>query len=255
MIDKDIEDLVSTFEALKGQSPYSGAPGVVIEQLIEQGLTRFGPSLRNVAEGYRQWMIHQLELFRQYGIAEKTIAKAGIGQKWTVDKFKGADIMGAVTVRVQSDSTIPRSSQVEIAKVLEAINASLVDISNPMTRLKVLQKLKIPDLMEDIENDVIAAVKENEGLAAGIPPAVTPFLDNHVIHIIKHKVFVQSDEGAPFKDFMMQHIAEHNMMNDAETMQAPIPEGGGGAPSVSPDAAEKMNPGGQAQGQLPPGIA
>jgi hypothetical protein len=255
MIDKDIEDLVSTFEALKGQSPYSGAPGVVIEQLIEQGLTRFGPSLRNIAEGYRQWMIHQLELFRMYGIAERTIAKAGVGQKWTVDKFKGADIMGAVSVRVQSDSTIPRSSQVEVAKIIEAINSNLIDISSPMTRLKVLQKLKIADLMDDVNSDVVAATKENEGLAAGIPPSVTPFLDNHAIHILKHKEFVQSDAGAKFKEFMMQHIAEHSMINDAEMNNGQMPpEEGGPSPSVSPDSASKMNPGSSPGGELPPGV-
>ena len=52
-IDRDIEDLASTFEALKGQLPAAGTPNVAIENLIEQGLTRFGPALRNMGEGWR----------------------------------------------------------------------------------------------------------------------------------------------------------------------------------------------------------
>jgi len=258
-IDKDIEDLVSTFEALKGQSPYSGAPGVVIEQLIEQGLTRFGPSLRNIAEGYRQWMKHQLELFRIYGVAERTIMKQGEGSTWVADKFKGADIVGAVDVRVESDSTIPRSSQVEVAKILEAINAGLVDVANPTVRQKVLQKLKIQDLQDDVEGDILAAVKENEVMAQGQPAEVTPFLDNHAMHIYKHKQFANSDQGAPFKQLLMQHVTQHNMIMDAEMNPgmgmpggAPAPAPGGA--SVSKGGAETMAPQGQAGGpELPQG--
>lgn len=256
MIDADIEDLVSTFEALKGQSPYSGAPGVVIEQLIEQGLTRFGPSLRNIAEGYRKWMIHQIELFRQYGIVERTIAREGISQKWDIDKFKGSDILGAVDVRVQSDSTIPRSSQVEVAKVIEAVNAQLIDITDPSVRLKILQKLKIQDLMDDVNSDVVAAVKEHDEFATGGSPRVTPFLDNHLIHITKHKQFAQSDRGAQFKQEIMKHLAEHNMIKDAEmtnTSAPPEAENRSTKASVSAGGAEKLNPGSSSD-VLPSGV-
>lgn len=284
-IDKDIEDLVSTFEALKGQSPYSGAPGVVIEQLIEQGLTRFGPSLRNVAEGYRSWMKHQLELFRVYGISDKTVMKMGEGSKWVATKFKGSDIMGAVDVRIESDSTVPRSSQVEIAKILEAIPLGLVNIQDPNVRLKVLQKLHIPDLNDNIQQDQLSAVKENEQFAQvaqmaqdaariGFPPPpvpdVAPFLDNHVVHIYEHKQFANSDAGAQVKPLLIQHITKHRMIMDAEmngqAMGNPTP---GSAPGmagpgkkplpttkskVPPEAAKALNPG-QTKTDLPPGIA
>lgn len=225
LIDKDIEDIVSTFEALKGQSPYSGAPGVVIEQLIEQGLTRFGPSLRNVAEGYRSWMKHQLEFFRKYGIAMKTIMKQGSGYKWEAKKFMGADIKGAVDVRIESDSTVPRSSQVETAKILEAINSNLINIGDPNVRQKVLQKLKIQDLYDDIEGERIAAITENEMVAQQQPINVSPFLDNHVVHIYEHRKFAISDAGAPFKPQMIMHIAQHVQTMTAENTSPPPPPG------------------------------
>lgn len=272
-IDKDIEDLVSTFEALKGQAPYSGAPGVVIEQLIEQGLTRFGPSLRNVAEGYRQWMKHQLEFFRKYGIAEKTIMRQGQGSSWESAKFKGADIIGAVNVRIESDSTVPRSSQVEVAKILEAVNANLIDISDPNIRMKVLQKLKIEDLYDAADGDRLAAIKEDEGIVQGVTPQVSPFLDDHVIHIYEHKKFANSDAGAQFKPQVLQHLAQHNMIMDAEMNPGTPPGGGppgappgpapapsgkpshhGKGPNISKGGEAALNPGKPAQGQLPQGM-
>jgi len=265
-IDKDIEDLASTFEALKGQSPYSGAPGVVIEQLIEQGLTRFGPSLRNVAEGYRQWMKHQIELFRVYGIAEKTLMKAGEGSQWIASKFKGTDITGAVNVKVESDSTVPRSSQVEVTKILGAIDSGLVDISDPSVRQKVLQKLHLQNLKEDVEEDIIQAVQENEAIAQGTMVDVVAFLHNHQIHIYKHRQFANSDAcgaaGPAVTQAMVEHITKHHMIMDAELnpgMGMPLPggpssTGGGPTPSVSAKAQKQLVPGGGAKAELPQGV-
>lgn len=258
-IDKDIEDLVSTFEALKGQSPYSGAPGVVIEQLIEQGLTRFGPSLRNVAEGYRQWMKHQIEFFRRYGIAEKTTMKPGSGSKWEASKFRGADIIGSVDVRVESDSTIPRSSQVEVAKIIEAINANLIDVSDPTVRQKVLQKLKIQDLKDDVEGDMIRAVQENEAIVAGQSVAVTPFIDNHPIHLYEHKKLGNSDAGQDplVRQALLQHVTQHHMLQDAEMNPGlPMPEGrvGSSAAQISKGGEESLAPGGGGNPSMPAGI-
>ncbi len=216
-IDKDFEELAATFEALKGQTPYSGAPGIVIEQLVEQGLTRFGPSLRNVAEGYRIWMQHQIEFYRQYiGIRTKT-KKSALSQ-WEEQKFQGADIKGAVDVQIDSDSTVPRSSQVETAKVLGAVGQGLVDVTDPVIKQKVLRKLHIEDLRDDIEEDMVRAVQENEQMAAGQEVEVTSFIDNHPVHIYQHRKFANSDEGnnPQIKQLVAKHLAQHHMIMDAE---------------------------------------
>jgi hypothetical protein len=267
-IDKDIEDLVSTFEALKGQSPYSGAPGIVIEQLVEQGLTRFGPCLRNIAEGYRLWMKHQLELFRVYGIAEKTIVKAGEGSQWESKTFRGADIEGAVDVRIESDSTIPRSSQVELAKILEAVNMNLVDATDPVTKQKVLQKLHIQDLKDDNEGDMSRAAQENELMAQGQMVEATPFVDNHDLHIYQHRKFANTDTGRVpnVLQLLTQHLTNHHMLKDAELnpgmmgasqgADTPPPPNGGGAPTkkISDKGMESLVPGKGSNPTLPKNI-
>lgn len=263
-IDKDIEELVATFEALKGQAPYSGAPGIVIEQLIEQGMTRFGPSLRNIAEGYRLWMKHQLEFFRRYGIAEKTAMKSGEGSKWEAIKFKGADIAGAVDVQIESDSTVPRSSQIEVAKILEAVNVGLIDIEDPVVKQQVLRKLKIQDLKDDNESDMRSAVQENEKLTQGIPVPVTPFIDNHDIHIYQHRKFANSDVGQQpeIRSLIVQHITQHNMLKDAEMNpglvvgqeQGLSPQGSGITKNIGKGGKQALAPGKGADATLPPNI-
>ncbi len=251
-IDRDIEDLVSTFEALKGQLPAAGTPNVAIENLIEQGLTRFGPALRNMGEGWRQWMMHQLEFFRMYGQADRYLAKKGVTAQWSVQKFKGADILGAVNVKIESDSTTPRSSHIETAKTLEAVNTKLVDIADPNVRYEVLRKLKLQDLMSDVDGDKLQAVKENESMASGGEVHVTPFVDNPVIHIPEHKKAFWESADPVIKQIIAQHIAEHNMIMDAE--QVPGPEGGG-ANQITDKKKENLNPGGEPTKPLPPQVA
>ena len=253
LIDKDIEDLVSTFEALKGQAPYSGAPNIAIENLIEQGLTRFGPSLRNIAEGYRKWMVHQLEFFRQYGMLDRTIAKKGDGStKWKVDTFRGADIVGAVNVKIESDSTIPRSQNVEVNKILGAINIRLLDISNPNVKYNVLTALKLQKL-DDTNLDSMAAVKENEVMLSGGTASVTPMVDNHPVHIFQHKKAWQSTEDQNIRQLIAQHIVQHNMLMDAEQNPGmPIPPEGQASPyqnNVTKTSLEQINP---AKPETPP---
>lgn len=252
-ITSDIENLGSTFEALKGQAPYSGAPGVVVDQLVEQGMTRFGPSLRNVGEGYRVWMKHQIEFLRTYGQqAEKIFAKKGKGTQWTFTKFKGSDISGAINVRVASDSTIPRSSQVENAKIMGAINAQLVDISDPNVRYEVLKSLGISKFMENADDDVIEAALENEVIERGELVDVTPFIDNHPIHIAGHKAFLRTDRGRKFKEVIVQHITKHMMIGDAESNSQPMPEQGG-AP-IKPEDEKAMNPGKEVSPPISEGV-
>ena len=251
-ITQDIENLGSTFEALKGQAPYSGAPGVVVDQLVEQGMTRFGPSLRNIGEGYRNWMKHQIEFLRTYGEAEKIFAKKGKGTKWTFSKFRGADMMGAINVRVSSDSTIPRSSQVENAKIMGAVNSKLIDVMDPNVRYEVLKSLGISKLMENADDDLVEAALENESIERGEMVDVTPFIDNHSIHVETHKAFLRSDRGKPFKEILVQHITKHLMIRDAEMNNQPMPSMGGDA-NVRPQDAEALAPGGEVSPPIPEG--
>jgi hypothetical protein len=242
-IDKDFEELAATFEALKGQTPYSGAPGVVIEQLVEQGLTRFGPALRNIAEGWRVWIGHQLEFFRGYEISRTSTKKTALSQ-WEEQQFAGADLAGAYNVRIESESTIPRSTQVETAKIMGAIGQGLIDASDPVVKQKVLRKLHIEDLRDDIEQDMVRAVQENEKLLNGAEEVkVRPFIDNGDVHVYQHRKFANSDEAqAPeIQDRVMKHLTEHHMIMDAEANpggaapgEAPAP---GGAPGAPPQRA------------------
>lgn len=246
-LDSDFEEIAATFEVMKGQAPYSGVPGIVVQQLVEQGMNRFGPAFRNLGEGWRAWMKHQIEFFRTYATAPRLMKILGENSQWKVEKFSAANISGAVDVRIEADSTIPRNDQAEAAKALAAVETGLVDISDPMTRYEVLTELHLQHLMKSMDEDVLAAVRENEEFQQGAAPQVNPFLDNHKVHIAKHRSFAMSEEGKPFLQQILQHITEHNMTMDAEMSGAAPPQeqAPGGAKPEGQDpkkAQEQLTP-------------
>lgn len=288
-LDADFEELASTFEVLKGEAPFSGVPGVVVQQLLEQGMSRFGPAFRSIADGYRQWMKIQLELFRVYGTTPRMLRVMGENARWKISKFTQADLCGAVDVRIESESTVPRSEMVEAAKVLEAVNIGLIDILDPDVRRTVLKKLQLGDMIKSVDEQVLDAVKENEKMALGEEVPVKPFLDDHIVHIAKHKSFALSEEaqmeimlppepmmdemtGEPMldgmtgqpvlgepqtmkiQDIVMRHIVEHHMMLDAELMgpngDPTKPQLGGGKPAgEGPGGALAPDPKGLEKGE------
>lgn len=268
-IDDDIERLAATFDVLKGKAPYSGAPGVVVDLLIEQGMTRFGPALRNVSEGWREWMQIELELFKKYPSGDRILSVAGENAPWKVKHFSNADIQGSVNVRVESDSTVPRSEHAQSARILAAIQSGLVQMDDPMDKLRVLKKLHLSDLAKTIDEDVVSAVKEHEKLLGMsreevealsilvqdaqqqnngeiplLPIRVKPFIDNDQVHIQKHRSFALSDEGAPYEVILSVHIAEHYMnMGAIATSQVPPKQSGNGQqPNMNKGEQETLAP-------------
>lgn len=262
--DEDFEEIPSLFDAIKGNAPFSGAPGVVVDRLIEQGMNRFGPTLRNIAEGYRKWMKIQLDLFRMHINANRQLSVVGENAKWKIKNFQAADINGAVNVRVEADSSVPRSESVNIARVLTAIQSGLVTLDDPMRRLDILKKLHLSDLAKTTDEDVVSAVREHdalldmdpmevqmltEGIRAsqesngavpmpGLPIEAKALIHNDDIHLQKHRSFALSEEGRPFEAILQVHMAEHMMNGQAlQTPEGPDMQEEG-APAPRRDAPE-----------------
>jgi len=261
IIKESIEEIASTFEALKGQAPYSGAPGIVIDKLIDQGMSRFGPTLRGFGECYRQWMKQQIELFRVHGDDEKMLSSMGENKQWKFSKLSKADFKGGVDVRIEADSTIPRSNDAETSKIMSAINMGLLKVEDPMINHQVLRKLQLGKLSKVIDDNVTFTLKEHDVLLNMEPEEVeeitiqimesqadetgqTPMpqlpikgnavLEDHEVAINKHRSFFLSEEGQPFEAIGEVHVAWHMSVLDAMSMGAPEEQGSPASPSPAP---------------------
>ena len=245
-VEREFEELGSTFDAMKGRTPYAGAPGVVVDQLVEQGYTRFGPAFRGIAESWRRWMVYQLELFRQYATTPRSFPNLGENAQWSVKQFDRSNIRGALTLRVESDSTVPRSDSAEVSKMMAILNTGMLDLTDPLVKRVFLKKVHLTAFTKDLDEDVIDAVHEHDLLLQagkqGATPdmlvgglRVLPTIHNHPVHVARHRRFALSEEGRQFIPVMEAHIAEHmQAMAMQAMMMAPPGPGGPGAGGPQP---------------------
>jgi hypothetical protein len=234
-IDTKIGDLLSVVDVLRGEQGYSGTPDALVERMIKQGLTRYGPVMRSIARSWEKMAKAKLEIFRAN--PDRTIVgralkgDAGV----SVDFFRSAQLTGGIDITVETDSVTPKSEVVEAAKFQTAVTLGLIDLKDPVARYKALKDLGRADLAGEVDSQYKSAVAENESMLRGaIGVEAIPFVHDHDVHIPIHTNVAASPRTPPQAVAEMQaHIKDHLLKKIYEQQwiqqqsQPPAVDGGG----------------------------
>lgn len=219
-IDQKMGDLVAVAALVRGDMPPSGTPDASTERLIRQGMTRFGPVMRSIADMWKTMGKHKLEMFREDPNA--TVSRRSMDSEGTVSvkSFMSADITGGVNLVVDSDSTTPKSEVVEATKFQIAINMGLLDVNDPVQKWKALKSLGRLDLAGHIDVQYKAASEENRRMLAGESVEVLSRVDDHAIHIYTCRKMA-ADPNTPMnvKAVAQQHIMDHERAQIEEQLE------------------------------------
>lgn len=223
-LDADFEDLGATYDVIKGKTP-EGVPTLGgTQMLFERGLARFRAGLNNWGRGmvmlHRQW----LWIFKQYGMDERILTIMGKNKKWESQKFSSAMLTGNVDIRLEEGSVEPKSKAYHQMVTGQMLTAQLVDVSDPLTRLKILQTFDANHLAEGLDIDVKDAIKEREEFEQSGNVRFREDVDNHVIHFAQHLKEAKSDsffEWPPqAQATWIEHIKQHKASLEAAQQKA-----------------------------------
>jgi len=212
-LDNDFEDLGATYDVVKGKTP-EGVPTLGgTQMLLERGLARFRSALNNWGRGFvelhRQW----LWIFKQYGMDDRISTIMGKNHQWESKKFSSSTISGNIDVRLEEGSVEPKSKAYHQMITGQMVQAQLVDLSDPLTRLKILQTFDAGHLAEGIDIDVKDAIKEREDFEQQGNVRFRPEIDNHIIHLAQHIKDAKSEEFFQWPDqakaMWTAHIEQH----------------------------------------------
>jgi hypothetical protein len=280
-IDKQMEDIAGTYDIFRGEKPPNVSSGYAMQILTERAQSRFAHVFANYEVSHAQLGRMMFLLFRQHAPDELYFKIKGEEARWTVQTIKRADLKGGVDIRVESGSARPRTTLEKKANAEQAINLGLVDILDPDVKLRLLNLYGIPELMASAKADdeqiarehatIIQWASDKTDPQTGAPPVeatpeelmlpvlVDPLLDNHTLHLSRHRPWMLSEEYLALPDWVRQafrdgHFIEHLYEQQMTAMQqagmpAPQPAPGPGAPQEA-GGGEGANAGAaRAQGQ------
>lgn len=274
--DKQMEDIAGTYEIFRGQRPPNVSSGYAMQILTERAQSRFAHVFANYEVAWGLLGRTLFLLFRNHAPEEVYYKIKGEEARWTVYTIRRADLRGAVDMRVESGSARPKTALEKKASAEQAMSLGLIDLTDPDVRLKLLHLYGIPELMASAKADDEQIAREHESLIAWarqmadpqapdgapapnatpeelmLPVLVDPLLDNHQLHLARHRQFMLTPEYLALPDWVRQafrdgHFVEHlyeSQMNAMQQAQQPAPP----TPPGPPSEGQKKGGGGENAG-------
>jgi hypothetical protein len=250
--------------------------------LGERASKSMSPLMHEWAKGWKRWEEFCIEIVRDKWSDNRMRMVAGRNKKWQVKQFMGADLQGAINIKVNYEGLQPKSLATERATIGQLVQLGVLNPQDPETNYQILQKFGEAELKGAVDLDTKYAQREaDEFLTEGKPPVLRPMVDNSVIHLMYHTDFAKEDEflelPQPLQDLWIAHIRAHvtdmmqrqqalamaginptdpnmgGIMTSGEAQAAAMAAAGqnGGVPNGAQGPDDRLN----AQGAAPPGAA
>lgn len=223
---KDIEDLSGAYDILRGQTPTRVEAFSSLQLLVERSQARFTSAFASRGEMYRKWFAIALELERQFGPRERTLAVLGPNKGYTFQKFQNAQLQGNVTIHIEDGTDVPKTALGERAAIEHAAQLGMIDPADPDQRYTILTKLGLSDLVPGLDTHVQTALRVQdeferwvEGGGMGINPLVVKPWHNPMIHYNERIKWLNTDRMKEMLDTVPQleplitlHLQELQML-------------------------------------------
>lgn len=162
----DLENLVGTLDALKGQKPRGLTAFSAMQLLVEQAQKRFGPVLKERGTVYQKWAALALEIERQFGPQERTWAAMGSNRRWAFEIFKNADLQGSIRFLLEDGSQAPKTNLGKRAAIEQLNNLRMLDPNDPEQKMEIYRTFGQTGLMPSLDVAVQSALAEQSEFEA-----------------------------------------------------------------------------------------
>lgn len=261
---QDFKNVMGNMDILKGDRPPGVTSGSAINLLQELGTGKLYPVLDRWKKFVENDQKKQLKIVSKLYKEPRESFIRMLKSKNTelseeaISQFIGTDLYDNANVIIESGSIVPKLLAAKEAKLQEAAQAGVLDLTNPSNRIEYLRQMGISGFDTDVGPDTRRQEWENTLLDnIELSPDNQPIVldaDNDDLHIevlsrrMKEPAFMEL--SAPVQQAYMQHYQEHMMAKQQKLQQAQMdqmvssmaasPQGGtppaatSGAPQASP---------------------
>ena len=205
-------------------------------------------------------MMHVVRAYRAFAKVERLVRMTGKNYQTYTKKFTGDMLAPIQAIKLQTVNPLMQTIAGRMDIATNAIKTGLVTSLSDYVSILEGQPLSTLFEADQSQNDLIAS--ENEQLAQGAGRVFALKIDNHALHIFKHKMLLNDPRmraNGPQVAAILAHIEEHEAlamttspilqamantgkMPEAAAM-APPPELGPGGPEGAPEAVGPGGPG------------
>lgn len=234
ILDMEMDMLMSQSEIDRGNTPRGVSAYSAIQYLDERSQAGQSALLDNWSLGWMEWTRQMIDIWREFADEER-VSATGMGM-WEMEKFSKAHMIGGVDISVELGQNRPRTQVGRRAVADQAIRLGLANPFDPYERIRLLELIGIPELMEDHKVDQQQAAQENDMFLAGAPvPPPLPW-DNHDAHALSHRRLTYSDAFKRSDPMIQEGVIQHMQLHwDTMMLNAAIPRKTG---SVAPGGGE-----------------
>lgn len=249
ILSRKISQLGGLNDAIKGEVAPSTS-GVAIATLTTNALEFMNIDSKEVQTVMERTMMHTIRAFRAFAKVPRLVRLTGKNYQTYTKEFTGDKLAPIEAVKLQTVNPLMQTiaGRMDIAE--KSLKTGLVKNMQEYVSIldgEPLSKLFDADLSQ---NDLIAS--ENEQLAQG-QSVLALYLDNHALHIFKHKCLLNDPNIRKNSDRVAEiiaHIEQHeqfatsvNPLVQAMANTGQMPEGGmapgGPGPAGPPPGAEE----------------
>lgn len=252
---KDIEELSGAYDVIKGQQASGDIPFAALQLLVERSQSRFTAVFQSRGEMYRRWFSFALEMERQFGPNERTLAIIAPNKGYTFKHFENAQLQGQIQIVIEDGSTMPKTSLGKRAAIEQGFNFGVINTMDPDQRYSLLTALGLQDMVPTLNVHVQTALRlqdEFEEWAKNptmgeSPLVMKPWYDAQV-HWSERIKWLNTDRmvtllaSDPMLEMVVtQHLAELQLILTPPAGTDPNAPGGGSTQTPAGQAMSNSN--------------
>jgi hypothetical protein len=154
IIKDEAQDLLGTYDILKGQKPAGVEAYAALNLLLERGQAKHASAFKERANMYRGWASDALSIEQEFGPDQRVRAVAGPNRGWAFDTFKKADLTGSVEIILEEGTQTPKTNLGERAAIDHLAQLQMIDVTDEDQKRKVFEKFGQSSLLPEIDAQV-----------------------------------------------------------------------------------------------------
>lgn len=153
-VKQEAEELMGTFDILKGQKPSDVSAYAAMSLLLERGQAKHASAYKSRGNAVKGWFKNALELEREFGPDQRVRAIMGPNQGWAFKTFQTSDLSGNVEIIIEDGTMAPKTSLGERAAIDHLAQLGLINPGDPDQKQAIFQKFGQASLTPSLDAQV-----------------------------------------------------------------------------------------------------